>query len=360
MSPGPVHWLGNSMSPQGWPLLLTTYCVLTLSVVRKRSATWSTVQSCAFLAPEWTVHVLRWSPRGSNWNFLQPQVAVAGVTYRTIGKSLFIKNPSGGPFVFFLFWKNNKTTKRQIVKCLRYRCRPMTTEESRPATLKFFFFFWKENESPVLHPHFTLANFSFVNLVFIFRCSRSTTNPVCERRVNLLVYSLSLHRHSYIGFILTFASSIHNKLPTLTRPKKNKEDSWTLQSYLKIKLRSHVSKSKLSWLIPETDSNCSVFHRLCEKLKEKLELERLWFFSFQTEVVGLSFLFPFASSCLLICRCRQCMTDVLIPSTPHRWRYNVTPSLVDMFWDHGCVFIRGFQEEVVKWRRGVAECVQAV
>jgi hypothetical protein len=34
---------------------------------------------------------------------------------------------------------------------------------------------------------------------------------VCERRVNLLVYSLSLHRHSYIGFILAFASSIHNK-----------------------------------------------------------------------------------------------------------------------------------------------------
>ncbi len=34
---------------------------------------------------------------------------------------------------------------------------------------------------------------------------------MCERRVNLLVYSLSLHRHSYIGFILAFASSIHNK-----------------------------------------------------------------------------------------------------------------------------------------------------
>jgi hypothetical protein len=34
---------------------------------------------------------------------------------------------------------------------------------------------------------------------------------VCERRVNLLVYSLSLHRHSYIGFILALASSIHNK-----------------------------------------------------------------------------------------------------------------------------------------------------
>ena len=30
------------------------------------------------------------------------------------------------------------------------------------------------------------------------------TNPVCARRVNLLVSSLPLHRHSYIGFIFTF------------------------------------------------------------------------------------------------------------------------------------------------------------
>ncbi len=57
-------------------------------------------------------------------------------------------------------------------------------------------------------------NFSIVSLVFIFRCSSTTTNPVCERRVNLLVYSLSLHRHSYIGFTLAFASSIHNKQTT--------------------------------------------------------------------------------------------------------------------------------------------------
>jgi hypothetical protein len=45
----------------------------------------------------------------------------------------------------------------------------------------------------------------------IFRSSSSTTNPVCERRVDLLVCSLPLHRHSCIGFILAFASSIHNK-----------------------------------------------------------------------------------------------------------------------------------------------------
>jgi hypothetical protein len=32
----------------------------------------------------------------------------------------------------------------------------------------------------------------------------STTNPVCGRLVNLLVCSLPLHRHSFIGFIFSF------------------------------------------------------------------------------------------------------------------------------------------------------------
>ncbi len=39
---------------------------------------------------------------------------------------------------------------------------------------------------------------------------------MCERRVDLLFCSLPLHRHSYIGFILAFASSFHNK----QRPSK--------------------------------------------------------------------------------------------------------------------------------------------
>jgi hypothetical protein len=47
--------------------------------------------------------------------------------------------------------------------------------------------------------------------------SSSTTNPVCERRVDLLVCSLPLHRHSYIGFILAFASSFHNKQQFIIR-----------------------------------------------------------------------------------------------------------------------------------------------
>ncbi len=58
-----------------WPRLLTTCCVLTRCVVRKRSESWSTVQSCVFLAPEWAVHVPKWSPNASIWNFLYPQTA---------------------------------------------------------------------------------------------------------------------------------------------------------------------------------------------------------------------------------------------------------------------------------------------
>jgi hypothetical protein len=49
----------------------------------------------------------------------------------------------------------------------------------------------------------TLANISSISLVFIFRCSSSPNNPVYERRVDFsdLVFSLSSHRHSYIGFV---------------------------------------------------------------------------------------------------------------------------------------------------------------
>jgi hypothetical protein len=52
---------------------------------------------------------------------------------------------------------------------------------------------------------------------------------VCERRVNLLVYSLSLHRYSYVGFILDFTSSIHNK-QTMIHNIHNKLDLKTIYS----------------------------------------------------------------------------------------------------------------------------------
>jgi hypothetical protein len=44
---------------------------------------------------------------------------------------------------------------------------------------------------------------SSINLVSIFRCSSSPSNPVYERRVDFsdLVFSLSSHRHSYLGFV---------------------------------------------------------------------------------------------------------------------------------------------------------------
>ena len=46
-----------------------------------------------------------------------------------------------------------------------------------------------------------------INLVFIFRCSSSPRNPVFTRRVDSLplVFSLSSHRHSEIGFYLYFS-----------------------------------------------------------------------------------------------------------------------------------------------------------
>jgi hypothetical protein len=51
----------------------------------------------------------------------------------------------------------------------------------------------------------TLTNISFINLVFIFRCSSSPINPVYVRRVDFsdLVFSLSSHRHSYIGLVFS-------------------------------------------------------------------------------------------------------------------------------------------------------------
>ncbi len=51
----------------------------------------------------------------------------------------------------------------------------------------------------------TLSNISSINVVFIFRCSSSTRNPVYTRRIDSspLVFNLSSHRHSYIGLVCT-------------------------------------------------------------------------------------------------------------------------------------------------------------
>jgi hypothetical protein len=60
---------------------------------------------------------------------------------------------------------------------------------------------FKNTYSPI-----TFANISFYNLVFIFRCSSSPINPVYVSRVDFstLVFSLSSHRHSYIGLVCIF------------------------------------------------------------------------------------------------------------------------------------------------------------
>jgi hypothetical protein len=59
---------------------------------------------------------------------------------------------------------------------------------------------FKNTYSPI-----TLANISFINVVSIFRCSSFKSNPVYARHVDssALVFSLSSHRHSYIGLVFS-------------------------------------------------------------------------------------------------------------------------------------------------------------
>ncbi len=64
------------------------------------------------------------------------------------------------------------------------------------------------------HSPFTLTNFSSFNLVFVFRCSSSTNNPVSVWCVDssFLVFSLSSHRYSNVS-LLFISLLIHNKQP---------------------------------------------------------------------------------------------------------------------------------------------------
>jgi hypothetical protein len=68
----------------------------------------------------------------------------------------------------------------------------------------------------ISHSPLTFENISSINLVFIFGCSSSTTNPVSARRVDssVLVFSLSSHRYSddISVFSLTLVLLIHNKM----------------------------------------------------------------------------------------------------------------------------------------------------
>jgi hypothetical protein len=103
-----------------------------------------------------------------------------------------------------------------------------------------------------MHTPITLANFSFVNLVFIFRCSSSTTNPVYERRVNLLVLvcslcSLSSHRHSCIGFICISRLSIHIKQQINNRKHKTLTGS---------RENSHPASGPMVWVVQPPDPSC--------------------------------------------------------------------------------------------------------
>ncbi len=52
-----------------------TFFFFAVCVVRKRSASWPTAQSWAFLAPKWAVQVHKWSPSVSILNLRHPETA---------------------------------------------------------------------------------------------------------------------------------------------------------------------------------------------------------------------------------------------------------------------------------------------
>jgi hypothetical protein len=56
-----------------------------------------------------------------------------------------------------------------------------------------------------------LSKISSINLVSIFRCSSSPSNPVYARRVDssALGFSISSHRHSYKGLVFNRRISVH-------------------------------------------------------------------------------------------------------------------------------------------------------
>ncbi len=72
---------------------------------------------------------------------------------------------------------------------------------SKQRTVQFFFklYWWYTYHFKNTYSPITLGNISSINLVSIFRCSSSPSNPVYVRRVDFsdLVFSLSSYRLSY-------------------------------------------------------------------------------------------------------------------------------------------------------------------
>ncbi len=58
----------------------------------------------------------------------------------------------------------------------------------------------------ITHSPITLANHSFVNIVFIFTCSSPPHNTVYVRRVDLSALAFSLSSHRYYNISLLFSS----------------------------------------------------------------------------------------------------------------------------------------------------------
>ncbi len=83
----------------------------------------------------------------------------------------------------------------------------------------------KNTYSPI-----TLTNISSINLVFVFRCSSSPSNPVYPRCVDFsdLVFSLSSHRHSYIGVQTSWSCTSCRVSRTVLQIFTNSSGNWPL------------------------------------------------------------------------------------------------------------------------------------
>jgi hypothetical protein len=73
--------------------------------------------------------------------------------------------------------------------------------------------------------------------------SKKKEIEIYRQRATAAVYSRSLHRHSYIGFILAFASSIHNKQTAAAQYTQSSADTISMDTLLSVPLRHAVTEN---------------------------------------------------------------------------------------------------------------------
>jgi hypothetical protein len=99
-----------------------------------------------------------------------------------------------------LFFSTSGRLHSEFVRLLFYKLIGKLTVSLRCGITDYFEYRWHPCGVQITHSPITLANLSFINLVFIFRCSSSPYHPVYARGVDpsALAFSLSSHRH-FIG-----------------------------------------------------------------------------------------------------------------------------------------------------------------